>query len=304
MARMQQVWLVTGCSSGFGEAFIKSILQRGDKAIATARRLESIKHLVKLGAATLQLDVTDSQLALNEKIKQAWAIYNRIDVLVQNAGYGFYGAVEDVSAGNLEKNYQTNVFGVANLTRSITSYFRQQQSGFIVLVSSAASQVAFSGFSSYCSSKAAIEMFMQIYAHEVRPIGIRTLIVQPGSFRTSIRDLTRKADNFVTNSTHYQEILEGYKKTCEDTHGTQRGDPEKFANLTIDLVKGEGTAEGKEVPLILPVGPDSVPVVKARLTKQIKVIEEWENVLVSTDFDGQQTVISTSDLNGSIRFGD
>lgn len=204
---MQQVWLVTGCSSGFGEAFIKSILQRGDKAIATARRLESIKHLVKLGAATLQLDVTDSQLALNEKIKQAWAIYNRIDVLVQNAGYGFYGAVEDVryiksqeiahfqmrvrlihtnSAGNLEKNYQTNVFGVANLTRSITSYFRQQQSGFIVLVSSAASQVAFSGFSSYCSSKAAIESNTMMLIHRYS-LKTTTLTRTPSSVHANLR---------------------------------------------------------------------------------------------------------------------
>jgi NADP-dependent 3-hydroxy acid dehydrogenase YdfG len=97
MAPTQQVWLVTGCSSGFGEAFIKSIIQRGDKAIATARRLDSIEHLAELGAATMQLDVTDSQLELNEKIKEAWAIYDRIDVLVQNAGYGLYGAAEDVT---------------------------------------------------------------------------------------------------------------------------------------------------------------------------------------------------------------
>jgi hypothetical protein len=145
---------------------------------------------------------------------------------------------------------------------------------------------------------------MQIYAHEVRSIGIRTLVVQPGSFRTSIRDLPRKADNFVTSSIHYQAQLDGYKKTCEDTHGTQRGDPEKFANLTIALVKGEGIEDGKEMPLILPVGPDSVSVIKASLMKQIKSIEEWESVLVDTDFEGQQTVVSASDLNGSIRVSD
>lgn len=94
--RKQQVWLVTGCSSGLGEAFIKSIIKRGDKAIATARRLESIKDLADLGALTLQLDVTKSEQVLDDKIKLAWSMYGRIDVLVQNAGYGFFGAMEDV----------------------------------------------------------------------------------------------------------------------------------------------------------------------------------------------------------------
>jgi NAD(P)-dependent dehydrogenase (short-subunit alcohol dehydrogenase family) len=93
---MQQVWLITGCSGGLGEAFIKSLLKRGDKAIATARQIGSIEHLAALGAATMQLDVTDSDAALDEKIKQAWALYGHIDVLVQNAGYGFFGAMEDV----------------------------------------------------------------------------------------------------------------------------------------------------------------------------------------------------------------
>lgn len=91
----QQVWLVTGCSTGFGEQFIKTIIERGDKAIATARKIESIKHLADLGAATMQLDMTDSQEVMNKKAKQAFDIYGRIDVLVQNAGYGYMSTLED-----------------------------------------------------------------------------------------------------------------------------------------------------------------------------------------------------------------
>lgn len=93
----QQVWLVTGCSSGFGEQFIKTIIERGDKAIATARRIESIKHLADLGAATLQLDMTDSRKVMDQKIKEAWDIYGKIDVVVQNAGYGYICTIEDMT---------------------------------------------------------------------------------------------------------------------------------------------------------------------------------------------------------------
>jgi hypothetical protein len=135
-------------------------------------------------------------------------------------------------------------------------------------------------------------VLIQTYAHEVGTAGIRALVLQPGSFRTGIRDLSKKAGNFVASSTHHQGMLSGFTKLCEDTHDTQRGDPEKFANLTIELVKCEGIAAGKEVPLCLPVGPDSVPVVKARLEKQLKLIEEWENLLVNTDLEGQESKVN------------
>lgn len=135
-------------------------------------------------------------------------------------------------------------------------------------------------------------MILQTYAHEVEPAGIRTLVLQPGSFRTGIRDLTRTSNNFVASSVHHQGILDGFTKMCENTHGTQRGDPEKFANLTIDLVKGEGFAAGKKLPLCLPIGPDSVPVVKAKLEKQVKVIDEWGSGLVNTDFEDHETAVN------------
>ncbi|KAK4897958.1 hypothetical protein LTR27_004342 [Elasticomyces elasticus] len=280
---VQQIWLVTGCSSGFGAEFIKIILQRGDKAIATARRLESIKSLENQGAATLQLDVTAKPDVLADKIGQAIKIYGHIDVVVHNAGYGQLGALEDLSYDVLSAQFDTNVFGVMGLTQAVMPHFRERKSGCNVLVSSVGAFVNAPGMGAYCASKAAIEAMYRSLEGEVKPLGIKTLILQPGIFRTEIQNMKKAS---IAESKHHQGMMAGYSDFMTQGYGKFEGDPSKLAKLAVDLVKGEGSAEDKEIPLALPVGPDAYAMVKQRLELDLKNVEEWGVQIQATNYDG------------------
>lgn len=153
----QLVWLVTGCSSGFGEQFTHSITARGDKVIATARNLSKIQHLKDTGASLLQLDVTDSQEALNDKVAEAIAIHGRIDVLVNNAAYIQVGTCEDLSADEFRAQFETNVFGTLKITKALLPHFRQRRSGANVFVSSLSGWVGHDFCGAYAGSKFALE---------------------------------------------------------------------------------------------------------------------------------------------------
>ncbi|KAF2165603.1 hypothetical protein M409DRAFT_67006 [Zasmidium cellare ATCC 36951] len=292
----QQVWLVTGCSSGFGEQFIKTILERGDKAIATARKIDSIKHLADLGAATLQLDMTDSGQLMDKKVKEAVDIYGKIDVIVQNAGYGYIATLEDIEEDALLKQFDTLVFGVVRLTQAITPYFRKQGSGHIVLVSSLASTTAIPAAGPYSGAKAAVESFIKSYAQEVKPANIKALILQPGSYRTNIREVTRFKENLPKSTTEHQALYDNVTKLMEATHDTQEGDPRLFCELAWDLVKGTGVAEGKEIPLAISTGGEAVDYELARREKDLKELQEWEGVVRKTDFPGAKKGWSLTEI--------
>ena len=153
----QLVWLITGCSSGFGEVFTRQLLARGDHVIATARKLEKIQHLKDAGAATLQLDVTDSQQKIRDQVAKAIAVYGRIDVLVNNAAYIATGTWEDLEYEQFLAEFDTNVFGVIKATRAVLPHFRERRQGTNVFIGSRSGWLGDPFCSAYSGSKFALE---------------------------------------------------------------------------------------------------------------------------------------------------
>ncbi|KAK5107971.1 hypothetical protein LTR62_000516 [Meristemomyces frigidus] len=282
----QLVWLVTGCSSGFGVEFVKSILARGDKAIATARNTDTLNALVKAGAASLQLDVSASAKEIDEKVQQAIAIYGHVDVLLANAGYAQYGAVEEIPENLILKEFQTNILGNIHLIQSIMPHWRSRQSGCLVVNSSEDSLWhTFPGFSAYSASKAALDRFIHLFGAETANLGyIKTLTIHPGPFRTDVA----KADKHNMSDplrarpdqpTNYQWLNDFFTDFVPKFHQKQVGDPQKLAEAVVDLVRGEGMAEGKTVPSNIPLGAEAFREARKHAEALLKVCDEWEGTV-------------------------
>ncbi|HKE78145.1 MAG TPA: SDR family NAD(P)-dependent oxidoreductase, partial [Solirubrobacteraceae bacterium] len=183
MNTQQRVWLITGCSSGFGRAIAEAALVRGDRVAATARRPETLADLEGDDVAIVALDVT-RQDQVDAAVQATIDRFGRIDVLVNNAGYGSMGAVEEIDLDDLRTLMDTMFFGAVALTQAVLPHMRAQRSGAIVQISSQGGQLAFAGVGAYCSAKFALEGMTEALADEVNRLGIRTLIVEPGAFRT------------------------------------------------------------------------------------------------------------------------
>ncbi|OCT49314.1 putative oxidoreductase [Cladophialophora carrionii] len=297
------VWLVTGCSpGGFGECFVHGILARGDKVIATARNLEKVKHFEKAGAAVLQLDITHSQQNINDVISKAISIYGRIDVLVNNAAYVAIGTWEDLEADDFQAQFDTNVFGTIKVTRAVLPHFRQRHAGTAVFIGSLSGWVGHPGVGAYAGSKHALEGqgsrilsyvctltvkgIVESLHHETSHLGIRTLLIEPGRFRTLLLSSQnmKAVQTKVGDYARFNEaLLEGLAR--EDQR--QPGDPVKLAKIVVDLVRGEGVAQGRYVPFRLPLGIDCFDEVKAKCEETLKLLEDWKDVIRSTDHDDQ-----------------
>lgn len=276
-----KTWLVTGCSSGFGSSFVTEILSRGDHAIATARTLASLEHLMEAGASCLQLDVTASQAELDAKIEMAQAAHGPIDILVNNAGYAEVGILEDCSQEIFQRQYETNVFGTIKVTRSILPYFRHRQAGTIVMMGSVGGCVGLPGGSPYCSSKFALEGISECLSLETRHLNIRTLMIEPGMFRTS--SLTSNSHkNHNSGREDYAELNERMS-LAHSMHGTQRGDPAKLVARVVDTITGVGLAEGKQMPETLPMGVDAFEAIRLKCEKTLRTLQDWKEISCSTD---------------------
>jgi NAD(P)-dependent dehydrogenase (short-subunit alcohol dehydrogenase family) len=177
----QLVWLVTGCSSGFGEQFVHSILARGDKVIATSRTLSKIAHLEQSGAAILQLDITDPQQTIRDTISKAITIYGRIDVLINNASYVSIGTWEDLEPEDFVAQFDTNVFGTIKVTRALLPHFRSRRTGILVFIGSLSGWIDHPGVSAYGGSKFALEGIVEGLSRETAHLGIQSLLVEPGT---------------------------------------------------------------------------------------------------------------------------
>ncbi|KAK3114707.1 hypothetical protein LTR53_006718 [Teratosphaeriaceae sp. CCFEE 6253] len=314
----QLTWLVTGCSTGFGEQFIRAILARGDRAIATARNVASLQPLADLGAATLQLDVTASLDELQKKVQQAVEVYGHIDVLISNAGYVQLGAVEDLG-DNLMKQLQTNTFGALNMLKAIMPHWRARKSGFFVVNSSYISWWStMPGGGAYAASKAALDRtlppqlspsppptsgrpsarcqgreangrghagLVSTFVAETAALGyIKTLTIHPGHFRSEVAAEAKHAAFLAKPSEHYQGLTDFMTGFRGQLHGHQPGDVVKAVELTLDLVKGEGVAAGgRKVPERIWMGKDAYETVKEQAEETLRVLEEWKEEIQSTD---------------------
>ncbi len=274
---MNKVWLITGANSGFGRAFTEAAVAVGDIVVATARRPEALADLVAAHpdrVEALRLDVTD-QAAGQAVIDDVIARHGRLDVLVNNAGRTHVGAVEETADDELRDLFDLHFFGPAALIRAALPHMRARRSGAIVQLSSMGGQLSFAGFGAYSATKFALEGLSEALADELRPLGIKVLIVEPGAFRTGL---------FGNASTSGQ--IDDYDSTSGETRrmvatgdGTQPGDPAKAAEAVIAALEAEHT------PLRLPLGDDSVDALLAHLESVRTEIATWEKTARATAFD-------------------
>jgi len=273
------VWFITGVSSGFGRSLAEAALARGDKVVGTVRntaQLTPFENLAPGRAYGVLLDVTDTT-SVPGAVEQAISRAGTIDVLVNNAGYGLFGAFEEISDTEARQLFDTNVFGTANVIRAVLPHFRERKRGHIVNFSSLAGVIGITGCSFYCASKHAIEGLSESLSRELKPFGIHVTIVEPGGFRTNFSGGSLKWSEI--ESPAYAETVGKMRQMMRGYHGTQAGDPAKAAAAVVRAVTSENP------PLRLPLGPDAVDAVQKKLASVQDNLEAWLEVSSSTDFD-------------------
>lgn len=274
----RQTWFITGASSGFGEAFARHAVAGGHNVVATARdpsRLSAIAALAPEQVLVHRLDVTQPGEAKGA-INAAVARFGRIDVLVNNAGYGIVGAAEETPERELRAQMETNFFGAVGVTHAALPQFRAQGSGAIVNISSLGGQLSFAGFSAYSASKFALEGFSEALAAEMAPFGVKVLIVEPGAFRTRLAGEAMKHMPIIHA---YDDVVGATRNFAHQMDGTQEGDPLKAAAAIEMALKADKT------PLRLQLGRDAVDAVRAHAEQLLADLSLWEDVAIDTRLD-------------------
>ncbi|PCH08127.1 Short-chain dehydrogenase/reductase SDR [Penicillium occitanis (nom. inval.)] len=281
-----RVWLITGCSSGFGEQFVRQNIARGDKVIATGRNAATkLAHLKDTGAAILDLDVTLSEAEIFAKIKEAHQIYGRIDVLVNNAGYIESGAVEDISLDRVHRSLDTNFFGSLKVTRAVLGIMREQKSGVVGFIGSVGGWTGYPASLAYSLSKFALECVTENLQAEFAALFnncVRFIVFEPGYFRTQVFAST----NLIlrpANIPAYEPFHKALAQELSQVYGNEPGDSVKGVARMIDVLTGTGMAAGKELPPRLPLGTDSLQAIRAKCEVTLKICDEWEDIIKSTD---------------------
>lgn len=274
--RMTRIWLITGANSGFGRAISERAVADGDTVVATARRVEALDELAVAHPGqvnVLPLDVTDAA-AIDSVVKEVIARYGQIDVLVNNAGRTHVGAAEETTDAELRDLFEVHVFGPAALTRAVLPHMRSRRSGAIVQISSMGGQLSFAGFAAYSATKFALEGLSEALADEVRPLGIKVLIVEPGAFRTGLfggHSLSAPIDD-------YSGTVGQTRHLVETSAGTQPGDPAKAAAVILAALDAPVT------PLRLPLGADAVDAILAHIKTTLAEIAAWDGPARDTGF--------------------
>ena len=273
-----QTWFITGASSGFGHAFAEHAIAQGHCVVATARRVESLAPLVaqapdRVLAVALDVDLPG---AAEAAVAAAVQRFGRIDVLVNNAGYGVVGALEETPDAELRAIFDTNFFGAMAVTRAALPLLRVQRSGAIVNMSSLGGQLSFAGFSAYSATKFALEGASEALAQEMAPFGVKVLIVEPGQFRTNLAGAGMR---HMPRMAAYDDVVGGTREFAHDMHQTQAGDPRRAAAAIERALSAERT------PLRLQLGGDSVDAVRAHAQALLADMDAWEAVSRATDFD-------------------
>ncbi|KAK3701321.1 hypothetical protein LTR37_015542 [Vermiconidia calcicola] len=274
------VWLITAASSGFGKYTAIEALKNGHKVIATARNSKKIEDLRSQGAVTMDLDVTQPLDELQNIAKKAQAKFDRIDYLVNAAGYVLEGAVEEASPKETYDQFNVNVFGVLNVTRAVLPYMRQQRSGVIAHFGSLGSWTGGPAGGLYCATKWAISGVTEGLRAEVAPFGIEVCCIEPGYFRTGFLNPGARVTT-ETRLKEYDETAVGeVRKVFNQTDNNQLGDVEKGCRVIFEVLTKKGR---KEVPIRLVLGSDCYEVIKGKCDSTKELLEEWKEVACSTD---------------------
>ncbi|GAB4030683.1 oxidoreductase [Spirosoma jeollabukense] len=283
---MTKVWFITGSSRGLGRSLTEAVLAKGDNVAATARNPENLSALVQKypdQVYPVQLDVTDKDQIVSA-VEQTIAHFGRIDVLVNNAGFGIIGATEAFTDEQVRSQLETNLYAPIEVTRAVLPYMRKQRSGHILQISSIGGRVGSTGLSVYQAAKFGLGGFSEVLAKEVAPLGIHVTSVEPGGFRT----------DWAGDSMTYAAPVEGYETTVDQRveffkggKFMPMGDPDKAAQVMIDLV------EHPEPPVHLILGSEAVGILKQADAARQAEFEKWIPVSISTDHETAVNFLET-----------
>lgn len=274
------VWFITGCSTGFGRDIARLVLERGWRAVVTARNPERLADLVASHqgrALALPLDIT-LPAAIEEAAQKAEAHFGQIDVLVNNAGYGYFSAIEAGEDEEIRRMFETNVFGLAALIRRVLPGMRQRHAGHVFNFSSIGGLRSYPVVGYYNATKFALEGLSEALAQEVAPLGIRITIVEPGSFRTDFAG--RSLGVSKTDIADYYETAGAFLRQIRDRAGKEPGDPARAAAAVISAFEAE------QPPLRLLVGRDAYEAAMQHLDELRENFDAWKAVSTGTDYAG------------------
>jgi len=284
---MNKVWFITGSSRGLGRSLTEAVLAKGDQVAATARQPQQLADLVNKYPSQilpLQLDVND-QHAITLAVEQAVKHFGRIDVLVNNAGFGIVGAAEAFTDEQVRSQLETNLVAPINITRAVLPYMRKQRRGRILQISSVGGRVGNAGLSMYQAAKFGLSGFTEVLAKEVSPLGIKVTSIEPGGFRT----------DWAGASMTYAPSVEGYETTVDQRvvyfqsgKFVPVGDPEKAAKVMIDLV------EHPEPPVHLILGSEAAGMLRNADESRKAEFEKWLPVTLSTDHEEAANFLETT----------
>lgn len=278
----QKVWFVTGASKGLGLSLVKQLLSAGYSVAATSRTIDSLTKAVGTAESEnflpLEVSITNEQ-SIKDAVSKTIDKFGQIDVLVNNAGYGLFGTVEELSDEETRQNFDINVFGSLNVIRQILPYMRAKHSGKIFNISSIGGfRADFPGVGIYCSTKFAVAGFTEALASEVKELGISATVIYPGYFRTDFlsRESMVAPKNVIEDYAGARASVEAHEKEID---GNQPGDPEKAVAILIKI------ATKDNIPVHLFLGKDAFEMAQEKIEIMTKNLEEYKAITVSTDFD-------------------
>jgi NAD(P)-dependent dehydrogenase (short-subunit alcohol dehydrogenase family) len=273
----QKVWFITGCSTGFGRCLVEEVLKHGDLVVATARKVETIQDLVKdypKQAIAVTLDVTKKD-QIEAALKKTIDTFGKVDVLVNNAGYGIIGALEEVTTEEIDHVFATNVFGLIDMTKATLPLMRAKGTGHILNISSVAGFTSTPGFGIYNATKYAVEGLSEALAGEVSSFGIKVTIIEPGPFRT---DFANRSLAVAPHHPAYELAMKNTREYIEKVDGNQPGDPVRAARAMIDLVNHPNP------PVRIPFGKIALDRINLKIKNFSNDLSTWEKTILETDF--------------------
>jgi NAD(P)-dependent dehydrogenase (short-subunit alcohol dehydrogenase family) len=273
-----RVWFITGSSTGFGRLLAEELLKRGERVIATARDVSKVQDLLQKypdQARAFSLDVT-KPAQITTVATQAINSFGHVDVLVNNAGYGVNGAIEEVSEEEFESMFQTNLYGLIRTTRAFLPHFRQRRTGHILNFSSIGGLIGAAGWGFYNTTKFAVEGFSEALAAELNPLGVHVTVIEPGAFRTDF--LGRSGKLAKLELPEYTETAGKAREYLRTQSGKQPGDPQRAVKAVIQI------ADSPEPPLHLILGKIALTRFRNKLSQWQNDIAAWESVTNGADF--------------------
>lgn len=273
-----KVWLITGCSTGFGRELAKQLLESGESVVVTARNVNKVQDLVEINrenALAVALDVTDAE-QVEAAVAQAEEHFGQIDVLVNNAGFGYFGSIEESEEKQVRAMFEANFWGLSAMTRAVLPLMRKEKSGTIVNISSIGGFVGNPGVGYYNATKFAVNGFSEALKKEVEPLGIKVLLVQPSGFRTDWAG--RSANDAPATISDYRETADKNKETIRGYSGKQDGDPVRAAKFIIEAV------ERKDSPFNLLLGKAALRGARMKLDNLQKDFDANHEITEAADF--------------------